>query len=71
MIPPSVNNDELVQESITAHIIFNLANLGLSIDDSRFFDIKVYMEILKLQGDLLKKENTRRATQADIDAFLL
>jgi len=48
-----------------------LAQLGIPIRDSEFFDIKTYLEIVEIQKNLYSKEGTTRsATQSDIDAFL-
>lgn len=57
--------------SVTANIIFNLAQLGIPIRDSEFFDIHTYLEIVEIQKNLYSKEgSSREATQSDIDAFL-
>ena len=59
------------EKSVTANIIFNLAQLGIPIRDSEFFDISVYLEIIELQKEIYGGANgCRRATQSDIDAFL-
>lgn len=54
----------------TSNIIFNLSQMGISLNDSRFIELDTYFELL----DLYRKSNggnsTREATQADIDRFL-
>ena len=51
-------NDDV---NITANIIFNLAHLGISIED-----------IVTLEANVGNgKESYKRATQSDIDRFLL
>jgi len=58
-------------ENITANIIFNLAQLGIPIRDAIYFDIKTYLDIVKLQKSIYGQDGiSRQATQADIDAFL-
>lgn len=59
--------------SPTANIIFNLAQMGISPRDAELFDISTYLEVLDIQNKMLNKENisSRRATQSDIDSFLL
>ena len=56
--------------NITANIIFNLAQLGIPIRDAEFFDIRTYLDIVKLQKSIYEEGGSRKATQADIDAFL-
>jgi len=50
----------------------NLATLGISIKDSEFIDIETYFEIVDLHLKTIDYDNqSRRATQSDIDKFLL
>lgn len=71
MITHSSNQDES-SFSITANILFNLAHLGISITDSRYFDIDTYSELVELELQVLNGQgNERKATQKDIDMFLL
>ncbi|MBI9008677.1 MAG: hypothetical protein JEZ05_01485 [Tenericutes bacterium] len=59
-------------QNITANIIFNLAHLGLSIEDTKTFDLNTYFEIIELEMNVISgKQGNRRAKQQDIDAFLL
>lgn len=68
-ITPHVRRPD--EKSVTANIIFNLAQLGIPIRDSEFFDISVYLEIVELQKEIYGGNGgDRKATQADIDAFL-
>jgi hypothetical protein len=63
------NNDDV---NITANIIFNLAHLGISIEDTKSFDINTYFEIVELEMNVITgKQSSKRATQSDIDKFLL
>ena len=56
---------------VTPNIIFNLAHLGISIEDSKVFDLDTYFELVQLETNVIKGTNgSRRATQKDIDAFL-
>jgi hypothetical protein len=62
-------NDDV---NITANIIFNLAHLGISIEDTKNFDINTYFEIVELEMNVITgKQSSKRATQRDIDKFLL
>lgn len=55
----------------TASIIFNLSKLGISVEDSKHFDIDTYIELIEIEMELNNKESgSRYCTQADIDAFL-
>jgi hypothetical protein len=66
---PQRNNEV---ENITANIIFNLAHLGLSINDTRNFDLDTYFEIVELEMNVISgKQSVKKATQRDIDDFLL
>jgi len=48
-----------------------LAQLGIPIRDAEFFDIRTYLDIVKLQKSIYEEGgSSRQATQADIDAFL-
>ena len=59
-------------QNITANIIFNLAHLGLSIQDAKNFDLDTYFEIVELEIDVINgKQSEKRANQSDIDRFLL
>ncbi len=63
------NNDDV---NITANIIFNLAHLGISIEDTKTFDLDTYFEIVELEMNVINgKQSSKRATQKDIDKFLL
>ena len=62
-------NDDV---NITANIIFNLAHLGISIEDAKYFDLATYFDIVTLEVNVGNgKESYKRATQSDIDRFLL
>jgi hypothetical protein len=63
------NNDNV---NITANIIFNLAHLGISLEDTKNFDLDTYFEIVELEMNVINgKQSSKRATQKDIDAFLV
>jgi hypothetical protein len=65
----SQSNDDI---NITANIIFNLAHLGLSIEDAKTFDLDTYFEIVELEMNVINgKQSTKKAKQSDIDKFLL
>ena len=65
----SQSNDDV---NITANIIFNLAHLGISIEDTKNFDIDTYFEIVELEMNVINgKQSVKKATQKDIDAFLI
>ncbi len=65
------SNDES-EFGMTANIIFNLAHLGISIEDSKHFDLQTYLELVQLEMQVISgKSNLRKATQSDIDAFLI
>ena len=68
---PNQNNQEV--DNITANIIFNLAHLGLSIEDTKSFDLETYFDIVGLEMKVISgnKEQSRRANQHDIDNYLL
>ena len=64
------NNSD--SQNITANIIFNLAHLGLSVEDTKTFDLNTYFEIIELEMNVISgKQTPRRATQQDIDAYLI
>jgi hypothetical protein len=68
---PHSQNDEL-EFGATSNIIFNLAHLGLSIEDSKYFDLSTYFELVQLEMNVISgKDSGRRASQSDIDAFLI
>ncbi|MCL2521253.1 MAG: hypothetical protein FWE36_00160 [Erysipelotrichales bacterium] len=46
--------------------------MGISVKDSEFIDIDTYFEMVEIEIKMLKGESgERKATQADIDRFLL
>jgi hypothetical protein len=47
-----------------------LAQLGIPIRDAEFIDIATYLDIVKLQKKIYGGIDERKATQADIDAFI-
>ncbi|MGE4341474.1 MAG: hypothetical protein AB7E23_00040 [Bacilli bacterium] len=48
-----------------------MAQLGIPIRDSEFFDIQTYLEIVEIQKSVYAGETpSRTATQSDIDKFL-
>jgi hypothetical protein len=49
----------------------NLAKLGIQISESRYFDIATYAEIIEIELTHVGGGNIRKATQSDIDRFLL
>lgn len=62
-------NDDV---NITANIIFNLAHLGISIEDAKNFDLVTYFDIVELEMHVINgKQSNSKATQSDIDRFLL
>ena len=55
----------------TANIIFNLAHLGITIEDAKNFDLQTYFDLIELEMRVITNEKgSRRATQIEIDAFL-
>jgi hypothetical protein len=57
---------------MTANIIFNLAHLGISIEDAKYLDLLTYFELIELEMKVIQGNGTgREATQSDIDSFLL
>jgi len=49
-----------------------LAHLGLSIEDTKNFDLETYFEIVGLEMKVISgKQTSRRANQRDIDSYLL
>ncbi len=64
------NNSD--SQNITANIIFNLAHLGISIEDTKNFDLDTYFEIVELEMNVINgKQSIKKATQKDIDGFLI
>ena len=56
----------------TSNIIFNLAQMGISLRDAEFIEIDTYFELLDLFRESMSGEKKPRpATQEDIDEFLL
>ena len=47
--------------------------MGIGIDDAHYIEIDTYFELIEIFSESLVKTNDtpRRATQADIDNFLL
>ena len=69
--PPHSSKDES-GVGATANIIFNLAHLGISIEDAKYFDLQTYFELVELEMKIITNEKgSRLATQSDIDAYLL
>lgn len=67
--PPHSPNDE-PEFGATANIIFNLAHLGISIDDAKYFDLESYFELVQLEMKVIGgKGSARKANQTDIDWF--
>jgi hypothetical protein len=49
-----------------------LAHLGISIEDSKYFDLTTYFELVQLEMKVISgKETGRPASQQDIDRFLI
>jgi len=49
-----------------------LAHLGISIEDSKYFDLTTYFELVQLEMKIILNNNIgKQASQADIDRFLL
>jgi len=47
-----------------------LAHLGISIEDSRYFDLTTYFELVQLEMNVISGNKLgRRASQSDIDLF--
>lgn len=68
--PTSEDNQEI--ENVTANIIFNLAHLGISIEDSKHFDLETYFELVGLEMKVINGNHSKKyGTQTDIDRFLL
>ena len=66
----SENNQEI--ENVTANIIFNLAHIGISIEDTKHFDLETYFSIVELEKNVISgNKSSKRATQHDIDNFLI
>lgn len=47
-----------------------MAQLGIPIRDSVFFDVATYKEIIEIHEECVNPDKPRKATQSDIDAFL-
>jgi hypothetical protein len=46
--------------------------LGITIEDTKNFDLDTYFEIVELEMNVINgKQSIKRATQKDIDKFLL
>jgi len=70
--PHPVNQSSAEEKDITANIIFNLAHLGLSIEDTKSFDLETYFSIVELEKNVISgSKSSKRATQHDIDNFLI
>lgn len=70
--PPSNTQKVNDEKNISANIIFNLAHLGLSIEDTKNFDLDTYFEIVELEMKVIGgNQSNKRGTQKDIDQFLL
>jgi len=70
--PHPANQNSAEEKDITANIIFNLAHLGLSIEDTKAFDLETYFSIVELEKNVITGNKTsKRATQNDIDNFLI
>jgi len=49
-----------------------LAHLGISIEDSKYFDLTTYFELVQLEMKVISGDGgSKRASQADIDRFLI
>jgi hypothetical protein len=69
---PSTQQRRNDDSHITANVIFNLAHLGISIEDSKNFDLDTYFEIVELEMNVISGSNSsKKATQKDIDSFLI
>jgi hypothetical protein len=70
--PHPANQNKTEEKDITANIIFNLAHLGLSIEDTKSFDLETYFSIVELEKNVISgSKSSKRAIQNDIDAFLI
>ena len=70
--PHPANQSNAEEKDITANIIFNLAHLGLSIEDTKSFDLETYFSIVELEKNVISGKNYNSvATQHDIDKFFL
>ncbi|MFH5880882.1 hypothetical protein [Liberiplasma polymorphum] len=52
-------------------MIFNLAHLNLSIEDSKYIDLETYFELIELEVETFSKSDVRYGSQVDIDRFFL
>lgn len=70
--PHPANQSSTEEKDITANIIFNLAHLGLSIEDTKSFDLETYFSIVELEKNVISgNKSSKRASQKDIDAFFI
>jgi hypothetical protein len=70
--PQQVKQNSAEEKNVTANIIFNLAHLGLSIEDTKSFDLETYFSIVELEKNVINgNKYSKRATQKDIDSFYL
>jgi hypothetical protein len=47
-----------------------LAHLGISIEDSKYFDLTTYFELVQLEMKVISgSKSGRQASQTDIDLF--
>ncbi len=70
--PNPANQSSAEEKDITANIIFNLAHLGLSIEDTKSFDLETYFSIVELEKNVISgPKSSKRARQHDIDNFLI
>jgi hypothetical protein len=68
--PHSLNDEP--EFGATSNIIFNLAHLGISVEDSKYFDLTTYFELVQLEMKVISRDGgSKRASQADIDRFLI
>ncbi|MDR4968602.1 MAG: hypothetical protein RG740_03155, partial [Acholeplasmataceae bacterium] len=68
---PHSSSRAKLNASITSSIIFNLAHLNLSIEDSKYIDLTTYFELIELEIETHKRSDIRYATQVDIDRFFI
>lgn len=57
----------------TSNIIFNLAQMGISLGDAYFIELDTYFELVDLFQESMggSRPMSREASQSDIDSFLL
>lgn len=69
--PPSNIQKVNDESNISANIIFNLAHLGVSIEDTKNFDLDTYFQIVEFELNVINgNKSSKKATQSDIDKFL-